>query len=889
MNSFSADAPLVTNDLPLPPNETQRLDALRGACILDTQPEAAFDDLTRLAAQICGTPLAAISLVDADRQWFKSILGIDQEIDEIPRREGFCSHTILQTDVFVVADAREDVRFQNNPVVCGEPHLRFYAGAPLLSSDGHALGALCVMDQVPRRLTAEQITALAMLARQVSGQIELTRRMARQEQLAAEHTSAQRILERNERRLLEAQRVAKIGSWEFDVATGRITWSPEMFRLMGFEPEDGEPDYNTLMTHYHPEDVPLHVSRVSQALQDGLPYEFDIRILTDESLIRWGHAMGHATCDASGRVVRLFGTVMDITERKQAEEENARLAAIIEHCSDAVLGTTLDGTLVSWNKSAERLYGYCEGEIIGQHASVLAAAEQAATIASVIEALKRGEPCVVLEMLGRRKDGTFVATMQTFSPIRNQIGKMIGVAAIGHDVTEQRRAEEAVRRSEARLAEAQQVARIGSWEIDADTTALVFSEEMYRLFELDPAAGMPPHAEILARYHPDDVEAHTALVGRAMTERAPFATDLRIVRRSGEIRWVHVIGKPVLSKDSSLARLVGTMMDTTEHVRNEERFRVLFECSPEAHFLLNKGGIIDCNQAGIHLFRSPSKEALTKLHPASLSPKFQPDGRLSSEKGRTLHEAAAQSGIQNFEWTHQRLNGELFPAKVIANPVTLDGAPALLAVIHDLTESKQAEQRIHEYAVLLEQQKQELEQANRELSSLAITDGLTGLKNHRAFQERLQSECETALRHQTPLSLVLLDVDHFKQFNDKFGHPAGDAVLKQVARLLEQTLRDCDFAARYGGEEFVVILPQTDQPGALGAAERIREAIEAADWDCRLVTASLGVAVLSVSCADSAELIASADRALYAAKMHGRNQVRHEASSRLRRADALHG
>ena len=895
MNSSSADAPLFTNDLPLPFNEAQRLDALRDACILDTLPTAAFDDLTRLAAQICGAPLAAISLVDADRQWFKSILGIDQETNEIPRRGGFCSYTILQTDVFVVPDARSDERFRANPMVSGEPYLRFYAGAPLLSPDGHALGALCIMDQVPRRLTAEQTTALAILARQAAGQIELTRRMARQEQLAAEHSAAQRILEKSEQRLLEAQRVAKIGSWEFDVATGRITWSAEMFRLLGFDLELGEPDHEALVTHYHPDDVALHDAALQKALEEGAPYEYDVRILPSVGLMRWGYVMGQAACNEEGRVVRVFGTLMDITERKQAEEESARLAAIIEHSSDAVLGTTLDGTLVSWNKSAERLYGYREGEIIGQHASVLTTPEQARLVPSVIETLKRGQPSCTLEMQGRRRDGTLVETVQTFSPIRNQIGEVVGVAAIGHDITEQRRAEDAqrraedaVRRSESRLAEAQQVARIGSWEMDAATAELVFSEEMYRLFEIDPAAGMPSQTEILARYHPDDVEAHLALVSRSMTDHAAFVTDLRIVGRSGEIRWVHVIGKPVFGEDGSLLHFVGTMMDITERVRNEERFRVLFECSPEAHFLLNSGGIIDCNQAGVQMFRGASKEALVKLHPISLSPQFQPDGRLSSDKGRAIHKAAAQNGIQSFEWIHQRQDGEQFPAKVIVTPVTLNGAPTLLAVIHDLTERKQAEQRIHDYAVLLEQQKRELEQANRELSSLATTDGLTGLKNHRAFQERLHGECETALRHQTPLSLVLLDVDHFKLYNDKFGHPAGDAVLKQFARLLEHTLRDCDFAARYGGEEFVVILPQTDQAGALEAAERMREAVEAAAWDCRPVTASLGVAVLSLGCADSASLIAAADRALYAAKFHGRNQVRHEASSRLCRTDTLH-
>jgi len=864
-----------------PANEAQRLDALRQAHILDTPPEEGFDDLTRLAAHLCGVPIAAVSLINADRQWFKSMLGL--ETCETPRETAFCAHTILQTDLLVVPDASADERFAENPLVTGEPHIRFYAGVPLVTPDGYAVGSLCVIDRVPRELNEDQKAALQILARQAAGQIELAWRVAQQARLLAEHHAAQERLQQNQTRLLEAQEVARIGSWEYDVATGQITWSPEMFRLLGFNPTLGEPDYDLLMTHYHPDDVPLYDARVIQALDDGLPYEFDIRILSGEGLMRWGHAKGQAARDVSGRIVRLFGTVMDITERKQTEEEHARLAAIIAHSSDAVLGLTLDGTLVSWNKSAERLYGYKGSEIIGQHASILAAPEQAGFAASVIQALKRGEPRSNLEMQGRRKDGTLVKTVQTFSPIRNQTGEMVGVAAIGQDVTEQRRAEEAVRRSEARLAEAQRVAHIGSWELEAKTKELVFSDEMYALFELNPTAGMPPHEELLARYHPGDVEAHTALVAQSLTDHKPFVTDMRIVRQGGGIRWVHIVGEPILDEHGTLLRLVGTMMDITERVRTEERFRVLFEHSSEAHFLVTAEGIADCNQTALQMLRCPNKAEMISIHPSALSPEYQPDGRRSSDTVHELEDTAYKNGTHRFEWVHKRMDGEEFPAEIILTPVTLDEKPAMLAVWHDLTERKRAEQRIHDYAVILEFQKRELEQANRELCDLATTDGLTGLKNHRAFQERLRGDCETAERHQTPLSLLLLDVDHFKQFNDAFGHPAGDAVLKQVARLLEHTMRDCDFVARYGGEEFVVILPQTDQAGALRAAERCRIAIENAAWDCRPVTANFGAATLSLDCTGSDALIAAADQALYAAKFHGRNLVMHPGSLCLAR------
>jgi anti-sigma regulatory factor (Ser/Thr protein kinase) len=156
-------------------NEAERLRDLHSYKILDTDPEQSFDDLTLIASQICGAPVALITLVDEDRQWFKSRVGID--IKETPRSISFCAHAIQQKGIFTVPDASNDVRFKDNPVVKGDPHIRFYAGAPIESRDGHALGTLCVIDYVPRTLTDEQNNALQALERQVAAQMELRRNL----------------------------------------------------------------------------------------------------------------------------------------------------------------------------------------------------------------------------------------------------------------------------------------------------------------------------------------------------------------------------------------------------------------------------------------------------------------------------------------------------------------------------------------------------------------------------------------------------------------------------------------------------------------------------------------------------------------------------------------
>ncbi len=152
-------------------SETERLATLHSYRILDTQPEQAFDDLTLLASYICETPMALITLVDADRQWFKSRIGVSQS--ETSRSISFCSHAIAQMGLYIVADAANHETFRDNPLVTGEPNIRFYAGAPLVAPNGLALGTLCVVDRVPRTLTPAQIEALDALRRQVQAQLEL--------------------------------------------------------------------------------------------------------------------------------------------------------------------------------------------------------------------------------------------------------------------------------------------------------------------------------------------------------------------------------------------------------------------------------------------------------------------------------------------------------------------------------------------------------------------------------------------------------------------------------------------------------------------------------------------------------------------------------------------
>lgn len=202
---------------PTPANEAARLARLRSYDVLDTLPEADFDDFTALASRLLQVPIALISLVDEERQWFKSRVGL--EANATPRSWAFCAHAIHSPELLVVEDALADPRFAHSPLVAGEPHIRFYAGCPLVSPDGLALGTLCVIDREPRALSPEDADTLRRLARQLMNLLELRRSNLLQQQ-------AQRLLQRQ---TAELQRLALVAEHTHNVvimgdAHGYITW-----------------------------------------------------------------------------------------------------------------------------------------------------------------------------------------------------------------------------------------------------------------------------------------------------------------------------------------------------------------------------------------------------------------------------------------------------------------------------------------------------------------------------------------------------------------------------------------------------------------------------------------------------------------------------------------
>jgi PAS domain S-box-containing protein len=331
---------------PYPSNENERQKSLDALGVLDTGPEQAFDQITNLAAAICRTPIALISLVDRDRQWFKSRVGLSAS--ETSRQVSFCAHAIVGDGIFEIEDARRHPDFSDNPLVLGELQVVFYAGAVLVTSTGQHVGTLCVIDSHPRHLDELQRKALATLAQQAVALMEL--RLYRD--------STQKVFSQ----LQEAQRISQIGSWQFNPVTHEQSWSSEHYRI--FEIEEPQPQ-ETLFRMYreriHPEDLPELDRLIRRALEQGEDFIFDHRVWLDGGTrIKFVQGIGKVTKDADGKVILISGTCRDKTSDVVSE---SRYSALVEAMGEGLLVRNAEGRIIQYNPAALRMLGLSEAEL----------------------------------------------------------------------------------------------------------------------------------------------------------------------------------------------------------------------------------------------------------------------------------------------------------------------------------------------------------------------------------------------------------------------------------------------------------------------------------------------------------------------------------------------
>ena len=428
-----------------PADEEQRLQALRELKVLDTPAEERFDRLTRIASAIFKTPISLVSMVDKDRQWFKSRQGLDAT--ETPRDISFCGHAILGDEVFYVPNALEDERFADNPLVAGAPDIRFYAGAPLATPDGHRVGTLCVIDSKPHEHSAEELQVL----RDLGDCIE--------EQFRQMHVSeAAQTLGEHGTYLSAVLKTVIDGIITIDERGNMQTLNPAAEAIFGYSAEEmlGK-NVNMLMPEPY---TSGHDGYLSNYRNSGNPKVIGVgREVTGRRKNGSTFPMELAVSEMSENDQRNFvGIVRDISERKDAErnlEESGRLRqAILDSANFSIISTDTDGLIQSFNRGAEQMLGYTEAELAYKTPAILhEPTEVVARAKELSEELEQEiEPgfdvFAAKARLGLadenewtyvRKDGSRFPVLLSVTALRNASGEITGFLGIGSDITTARK------------------------------------------------------------------------------------------------------------------------------------------------------------------------------------------------------------------------------------------------------------------------------------------------------------------------------------------------------------------------------------------------------------------------------------------------------------------
>ena len=415
--------------------EADRLKAVAAYDILDTPREKDFDDIARMASEILKVPISLVSFMADDRQWFKAGIGLG--VSETPRDISFCKHAILQPGLFVVPDATRDERFRDNPLVTGDPNVRFYAGALLETPEGLPLGTICVLDYQPRELSEHEGFVLQTLARQVMTQLDLRR--------------ALREKNKSEERLtLALEASGFVGTWDWDVVADRVIADPRFVAIFGGDSEssrNGVPVAEYVKA-IHPEDLERVKRAITRAMQSGDPFQSEYRLMQGDGTVRWIDARGRCRFDADGRPVRFPGVAVDITDRKRSEAA-AREAAdhfrvMAESMVQKIFTANPDGTLDYFNGQWQLFTGLRPDDLgVVPHR---APGRHRVDAASLARGDARISPSSISSIACGAHDGAYRWHLTRCHPIRNGEGEVTTWIGSSTDTDDQARSREQLER-----------------------------------------------------------------------------------------------------------------------------------------------------------------------------------------------------------------------------------------------------------------------------------------------------------------------------------------------------------------------------------------------------------------------------------------------------------
>lgn len=847
-----------------PPDEPLRLASLRDLLVLDTPPEPLFDAITQMAARHCGTDIALISLIDANRQWFKACVGLPG-VTETDRSIAFCAHAILQEGLMEVPDALDDPRFSDNPLVTDEPHIRFYAGAPLMLRNGACIGTLCVIDRQPRQLSPEQRDMLQQLANTAAEALQLRAHLLHENE-GARHEFERALTEREARyRAIVEDQTELIslahpdGTLTF-VNTAYARWfgsTPE--RLIG----------KNFLLHVPPEERELVRAHLQRVLKSDGPLSSENAMMRPDGQRRWMTWTNRCVRNEQGDIIGVHSVGRDSTEAKRVEESlrrsEARLRSMYEATPAMLQSLDAQGRLISVSDTWLRKLGHARAAVIGRPFTDFMPITSERMFLDVLMPRLRDTGTGIGELQLRRADGQVIDISISSILERDINGEAWRAVSVLEDVTEQHRIQTELKANQERLAMATQANGIGIWELDAITQRLTWNPMMFEIYGVSRDEFQGQLQDWVSRVHPDDRDMALEAFRAALAGERLLDMDFRVCLPDGRVRSVMARATVFCDAQGQMQRILGVNYDITERKLME---RELAEKHELLRVTLHSIGdaVITTDAHGRVQWLNPVAERMTGWHTeAARGQPLEHIFQIVNEHTREPEPSPVLRCLTDPDYSGQidqtlliSRDGQEYGIEDSAAPIRDDAGQVLgvVLVFHDVTEQRRM---------------------GHEMRFRASHDELTGLINRTEFERALSEALNQAHQQDQHHALMYIDLDQFKLVNDACGHAVGDQLLCQVTQLLQTCVRNSDTLARLGGDEFGVILTRCTVEQAMRVAQSICDQMEEFRFTHEgrrfRVGASIGLVPLDKRWHTSDAVMQAADSACYAAKEAGRNRM----------------
>lgn len=850
-------------------NEVSRLQALRVRGILDTPSEERFDRLTRLGQRLFGVQIALISLIDADRQWFKSKQGLD--VCETSRDISFCGHAILASDLFVVPDALRDPRFADNPLVLGAPHIRFYAGAPLTSADGFRLGTLCIIDSAPRTLTEDERLMLRDLADLVETEINLvdqrkqSQSLSKMQELQEVITLAQgNFIRDTEMRtafdgLLKDVLALTESEYGFlgevlqtpegkpylkTYAITDIAWNEETRRFYNTHAEEGIEfhNMNSLFGSAILKRAPVIANEPSQDPRSGglphghpalkaflgLPIFQEGRLVAMLGIANRREGYDQALIDFLQPLLVTTGQMVEAVRQQRkhriSQRELERLSQVVSQTTNGVIITNADGCVEWINDGFTRMSGYSLEDLREKRPGAVLQGQgtDPVVVAHMSAALRRGESFSV-DIVNYGRNGRQYWVNINCNPMRNGDGVLQGFMAVQSDITSAKLDAAHLGASERRLKAVIESMNIGTWEWNIQTGETVFNELWAGIVGYTLDAISPTSIATWQTYlHPDDIAISTQALQRHFDGETPFYdAKCRMRHREGHWVWVHDRGR-VLSwtEDGKPLWMYGTHADITQQhndamalLASEARLRGLFELSPVGISLndFDSGVFMEINAALLEPGGYTREEFLALSYWDVTPIEYQEEEALQLERLR-------QSGRYGpYEKEFFRKDGSRYP--VVLNGLLLQeesGRQLIWSIVEDVSERKRVDKMKSEFLSTISHE------LRTPLTGIAGALGLLAGGALGSFPDSVQQMLNIAFKNSQHLAYLINDLLDMEKLVE--GKMNFTLTTQALMPLLDSTVRENQsFADQFSVQ--LVIVQRAEEVWVDVDAERLHQVL----------------------------------------------------------------